>query len=61
MTISCRSLCTDMGRQKEMYHFVEDGRETLGRFGSKLASMANCFGVDALWTICLRKWHFEGA
>lgn len=48
MTISCRSLCTDMGRQKEMYHFVGSRRETLGRVGSKLASMANCFRVDAL-------------
>lgn len=48
MTISCRSLCTDMGRQKEMYRFVGSGRETLGRFDSKFASMANCFRVDVL-------------
>lgn len=31
-----------------MYHFVGSRRETLGRFGSKLAPMANCFRADAL-------------
>lgn len=31
-----------------MYRFVGSGRETLGRFDSKFASMANCFRVDVL-------------
>lgn len=41
-------MCTDVGKQKEILHFVEGGRETLGRFGSMLILMANYFRVDAL-------------